>query len=241
MPVPVSAKRAMSRLWEQSDADYRRQIVDLLPVNAGQTLLDVGCDDGSWTAQLAARMGVSPTHVAGIEIVDERRALAAARGYDVRTGDLEERWPFEDGRFDIVHANQVIEHVKRLDHFVEEIRRVLRPDGLAVVCTENLAAWFNVAALVLGYMPFSLTNISSRGPVGNPYALHAGEEFERGDSWQHLHVLTLEALQSIFTMHDFTIETTFGAGYYPAFGRAGSWLARRHTRHAHFIGVLARA
>jgi ubiquinone/menaquinone biosynthesis C-methylase UbiE len=43
--------------------------------------------------------------------------------------NLDEGWPFEDESFDLVHANQVIEHVGRLDHFVEETRRVLRPGG----------------------------------------------------------------------------------------------------------------
>lgn len=235
----TAIKERMQSLWEQSENDYRRQILDLLPRDAG-TLLDVGCDDGDWTARLAERMGTAPTDVAGIEIVDERRALAQACGFDVRTGDLEERWPFEDDRFAVVHANQVIEHVKRLDHFASEVRRVLRPGGQAVICTENLSSWHNVAAVALGEMPFSLTNISNLGPVGNRFALHAGETFTRGESWQHLHVLTLTGLRDIFEMHGFEIEQTFGSGYYPLFGRVGSWAARRHTRHAHFIGVVAR-
>jgi SAM-dependent methyltransferase len=186
-------------------------------------------------------MGVPPESVAGVELVPEPGEQAAARGYDVRAADLEEPWPFADDRFDVVHANQVIEHVKRLDHFVSETRRVLRPGGLAVVCTENLSSWHNVAALVLGYMPFSLTNISKKGPVGNPFALHTEEAFEAGESFQHVHVLTTEGLVGIFEMHGMTVERRFGAGYYPGFGRVGRALARRDLRHAHFIGVVVRA
>ena len=191
--------------------------------------------------EVAAARGRAPT-VAGIEIAEQRRQAASARGFDVRAGDLEQPWPFDDGAFDVVHANQVIEHVKRLDHFVGESRRVLRPGGIALVCTENLASWHNVAALALGYMPFSLTNISAKGPVGNPFALHVGEPGRAADSWQHVHVLTLDGLVGIFEMHGFSVTQTFGAGYYPAFGRAGAAaLARRDPRHAHFIGVVARA
>jgi trans-aconitate methyltransferase len=82
-------------------------------------MLDVGCDDGSWTDAVRRRVGISAAQVAGIEIVCDRAELASQRGFDVRIGDLDEPWPFGDGTFDLVHANQVIEHVKRLDHFVE--------------------------------------------------------------------------------------------------------------------------
>jgi SAM-dependent methyltransferase len=223
----------MQQLWEQSDADYHAQILQLTP--HAQSMLDVGCDDGAWTAEVARAAGAG--HVAGIEVQEGPREQARARGFDVRLGDIEDAWPFADGEFDLVHANQVIEHVKRLDHFVGETRRVLRPGGTALICTENLASWHNVAAAALGWMPFSLTNISNLGTVGNPIALH--QDDVGAESWQHVHVLTMDALVSIFELHGFQVVQRFGAGYYPAFGRAGRWLARRDVRHAHFIGVLA--
>jgi SAM-dependent methyltransferase len=227
-------------LYEAVDSEYRRQILDVLPREPALTLLDIGCDDGLWTERLQHRMGIPPTNVSGIEIVPERRKLAEGRQFDVRDGDLEAPWPFEDSTFDVVHANQVIEHVKRLDHFVRETRRVLRPGGIAVVCTENLASWHNVAALALGFMPFSLTNISDTGPIGNPLALHVGEVLQQGESWQHVHVLTLPALCRILDVHGLIVERRFASGYYPAVGRVAKVLASIDPRHAHFIGVVAR-
>jgi SAM-dependent methyltransferase len=239
MPLPAPIKDRLQSLWEATDADYRQKLVDSLPTGEGVRLLDVGCDDGAFTERLARHVGTAPENVFGIEIVDEARELARARGYDVRPGDLEARWPFDDGFFDVVCANQVIEHVKRLDHFVEEVRRVLRPGGRAVICTENLASWHNVAALVLGYVPFSMTNISSKGPVGNPYALHMGACATPNEAWQHVHVITQLGLRAIFEMHDFEIRDEFAAGYYPFSGRFASRLATRSPRHAHFIGIVA--
>lgn len=230
------AKAALQGLWEANERDYRRQILDALPRGSDLTLLDVGCADGAWTAQVAAAVGTRS--VFGIEVTEADRQAAAARGFEVRPGDLEQRWPLDDGAVDVVHANQVIEHVKRLDHFVGETRRVLARGGTALICTENLASWHNVAAAACGYMPFSLTNISAKGPVGNPFALHMGEPGQ-ADSWQHVHVLTLYGLVRIFEMHDFRVTYTFGAGYYPAFGRLARSLARRDARHAHFIGIVA--
>jgi hypothetical protein len=87
-------------------------------------------------------------------------------------------------------------------------------------------------------MPFSLTNISAKGPVGNPFALHMGEPGQT-DSWQHIRVLTLDALVGIFELHGLRVIHTFGAGYYPAFGMLARSLARLDPRHAHFIGLVA--
>ena len=109
--------RPCSNGLEANEADYRQQILDLTPT--GRSLLDVGCDTGAWTMQVAGLTAAGATKVAGLEITDARHQ-ATARGIDVRPGDLEEPWPFDDQSFDIVHANQVIEHVKRLDHFVSE-------------------------------------------------------------------------------------------------------------------------
>jgi SAM-dependent methyltransferase len=232
--------RAMQRRWAEAENAYHAKILDALPSDPDALLLDVGCDDGAWTDEVRRRIGIRRQQVSGIELVDERAELARKRGFDVRTGDLDEPWPFEDASFDVVHANQVIEHVVRLDHFASELRRVLARAGLAVVCTENLASWHNVGAVVLGYQPFSLTNVSSLEPIGNPFALHVGEPSEQGESWQHVHVLTLASLRDVFAAHGFDVVSSWGAGYYPFSKRIASALAARDPRHAHFIGVVAR-
>ena len=224
----------MEALFQEVDADYHRKLLDALPSDPSARLLDVGCDDGGWTSQLASRIGIPASQVSGIEIVEERRELAQARGFTVLEADLEAPWPFADASFDIVHANQVIEHVKRLDHFMAEATRVRAPGGLLLICTENLSSWHNVGALVMGYQPFSVTNISQTGPLGNPFALHEESSWE---SWQHVHVVALTALRELFRRFALDERSVFASGYYPAWGRLASRLADRDPRHAHFIGV----
>jgi SAM-dependent methyltransferase len=229
----------MERLWADAEAAYRAKILDSLRQDRSAVLLDVGCDDGSWTEELRGRIGIPPEQVRGFELVPERAELARSRGFDVLVGNLEEAWPFPDDSVDVVHANQVIEHVQRLDHFADELRRVLGADGRAIVCTENLASWHNIAALVLGYQPFSLTNISNLQPLGNRFACHAGES-PAGESWQHIHVLTLTALRDLFVAHGLAVESWWGTGYHPLPGRLAQRLALLDPRHAHFIGIVVR-
>jgi len=238
--LPALTGRRIEALWESAYRDVQTALLDLLPRNPQAQLLDVGSHDGAWTSEVARRVGIPPRQVAGIETIPEYIEKSEARGFEIRPGDLEGTWPFDDDRFDIVHANQVIEHVKRLDHFMQEAARVLKPGGLLVVCTENLSSWPNVGALALGYMPFSLTNISARGAVGNPFALHPDAHDAPGDTWQHVHVVTMAGLDHLFALHGFVDRHAFAAGYFPFGGSLGRRLALRDPRHAHFIGVAGR-
>jgi SAM-dependent methyltransferase len=231
-------RRFAQRMWDDSERAYRARLLELVPPAAGP-LLDVGCDDGSWTEQVRRRAGVAPTAVSGIELIAERGERAAARGFAIESCDIEGPWPFDDASFSLVHANQVIEHVKRLDHFVSEARRVLRPGGTLLVCTENLASWHNVAALLMGWMPFTLTNVSSTGAIGNPLALHPEAGGGYGESWQHVHVITPRALSELLQRHDFQVDDSLAIGYHPLRGRLARWAARRNPAHAHFIGARA--
>lgn len=73
---------------------------------------------------------------------------------------LEERG-FADDTFDIVYAWHVIEHVRDLDGFIRELRRVLKPGGLLFLGTESAehtaASLFRLARIVRGRVPRTVT------------------------------------------------------------------------------------
>ena len=225
-----------------ADASFRRamamnleNIVALLETGeARTTFLDLGCDDGALTGRFAAAIGTQNIH--GVELVEERAEEARRRGIDVQSADLNDRLPYDDNSFDVVCSNQVIEHLARTDNFVSEILRVLRPGGYAVTSTENLASWHNIAALSLGWQPFSLSNVSKVLGLGNPLAVHRGSEHPIGDSWQHLRVFAYRGLRELFTEHGYHVEKVLGAGYFPLPAQAG----RVDPRHAAFLAVKAR-
>lgn len=227
---------AFERAIEQNDCNIEAALRRGAPHRA---LLDLGCDDGRRTMRYAAAAGATDVH--GVETVAERAAIAAERGVVVVGADLGEPLPFEDARFDAVVSNQVIEHLYDTDIFVSEALRVLRPGGRVAVSTENLASWHNVGALVMGWQPFSLTNVSCTGSIGNPLGLHAGgdlaSEAPAGEeSWQHRRVFAARGLVELLRAHGFDEVELLGAGYYPLPRR----VAMLNPAHAAFITATGR-
>ena len=227
----------LARMWDAAEEENLRNIERGLSLRGRRdSLLDLGCDDGMRTLRFARAAHAAELH--GVELVEARAALAEERGIRVAIGDLRDPLPYEDARFGAVVSNQVIEHLAGTDRFVAEIRRVLRPGGIAVVSTENLASWHNIAALLLGWQPFSLTNVSStRSGLGNPVALHRAEDQAGRESWQHVRVFSYRGLRELFEAHSFSVVHVLGAGYYPLPARVG----RVEPRHAAFLTVVATA
>jgi len=234
--VPMIAARA-SRIWYEAFALNETNIGALLGLSSG-TLVDCGCGDGRITADLAAKVGFSK--VVGLEIDEEMAKQASSLGVEVVASDLNVSIPLEDGYADAAVANQIIEHLRDSDRFLSEVSRILKPGGLLVLSTENIASWHNIAAAVMGWQPFSLTNISSvQAGIGNPVALHRGGKGVPVPM-QHLRIFTVRALCELGALHGFEPAAVMGAGYLPFAGRVALWFSERDPRHCIFITVALR-
>jgi SAM-dependent methyltransferase len=217
-------------IYSRAVAENKRTVMRLMPPRPGSVMLDVGCADGADAVRLASHVGAAQT--IGLELADQFVEAARARGIDVRQVDITERWPLDDGSVDVVHSNQVIEHLAETDHFMREIRRVLRPDGYTIVSTNNLASWHNVFALVLGWQPLPC-HVSDDFVVGNPLALREdryGELIHR-----HLRIFTSRALAGLAEAHGLVVELAVGSGYYPFGARVSRFMARLDPRHAAYL------
>lgn len=211
----------------------KANILSLLETNPGSRFVDLGCANGAWSRECAARIGTDSVY--GVEIVEGWIRDAGEKGIEVRAADLNERIPFDDGFFDCVHSNQVIEHLMDTDRFLAEHNRVLKPGGYMILSTENASSWHNIGALVMGWQMFSLTNISSKTGIGNPFALWRGREDAR-KSMQHMRILSYRGLIEYVECFGFKVERMMGSGYYPL----PWWVGRADPRHSHYIVVKAR-
>ena len=111
----------------------------LASIRPHMQILDIGCGPGTITVDLAAL--VPEGHVTGIdsgaEALDSARSIAIERGLTnvkFEVGDaLALAYP--DRSFDVVHAHQVLQHLKDPVQALREMRRVTKSGGF-VACRE---------------------------------------------------------------------------------------------------------
>jgi SAM-dependent methyltransferase len=110
----------------------------------GGRVLEAGCGRKTRLAghrdRIAELVGVDLDAAAGAENPHLDRFIVA---------DLCARLPFEDGSFDLVYANFVLEHLDAPEAAFREWRRVLRRDGSLVLLTSNQANPVMAAARLL--------------------------------------------------------------------------------------------
>ncbi len=114
----------------------------LLPhLRPGMDVLDAGCGVGSIALDLAPK--TLPGRIVGIDIdtgqIETARGSAAERelhNVEFETASVYEL-PFADASFDIVYSVAVLQHVGKPIRALAEMRRVLRPGGLAAVTDDD--------------------------------------------------------------------------------------------------------
>ncbi len=107
----------------------------------GRVVLDVASGEGYGSA-LLARYARS---VVGVDVSEEavihaRRKYASVAHVSFLQGRCEEL-PFAESTFEVVVSFETIEHIAEQRTFLQEVRRVLKPDGLLLLSSPNRAAY----------------------------------------------------------------------------------------------------
>ncbi len=194
--------------WSSYEDNYGRDIIEQW---ARETLaglgrpvcLDVGC--GECEDLAAIRRASSGAVMHALDIDPERVACARQRGYEAGRLNLEsEKWPYEDGVFDLIVANQVFEHLKNWTLAVTEAARTLKLGGTLIVGVPNLASLHNRILLALGRQPTCI----------HPAGMHV-----RGFTYPGM--LTVLGHGGVFRVRAFA-----GRVFYPFPEKAGTVLSR---------------
>ncbi len=105
---------------------------------AHHAVLDVACGEGYGSALLAAS---GATRVTGVDLSPQAIRHARSEYLGVPNLDFIEasctKMPFADASFDLVVSFETLEHIEPQREFLEEIARVLRPDGLLLLSCPN--------------------------------------------------------------------------------------------------------
>ena len=188
-------------------------------------VLDIGSGAGVGVSHLATRM--SNPHVFCIDLSSPALDEVKRKGLVPLIASAEgAHLPFGDTSFDIVVFNEVIEHLVDTDSIMDEIHRVLKPKGLLLLSTPNLASWFNRGAILLGVQP-AFSEVSFRKVYGRPGSGLVG----------HLRLFTRRALVEFVGDSGFEIESVRGIAF-PELPRAVQPIDRALSRFSSIAGGL---
>ena len=101
------------------------------------SVLDAGCGRGADLQRVSRRLGPDArlvgTDTSKAALEKAQAATAGDTRFSFLPADLSQPWPFDDGSFDCVFSNNLLECVSDKPAFLAETARVLRPGG-QVVC-----------------------------------------------------------------------------------------------------------
>jgi len=154
---------------------------------AGKRILDVGCGPG-----VQVQFLTESNEVHGIDISRPALELAAERGLITHYLNVEEQGiPFPSEHFDIVICTDLLEHLFDPKFVLQEMRRVLRRDGYAILGVPNHFFWYMRLRILLGHN------------LVLPWHEHA----ETSEEWNYIHIrfFTLRGFEQLVTSTGFYI------------------------------------
>ena len=126
-------------------ASEQDRFVELLGLQAGQSLLDIGCGSGGPTLRIAARTGIIAhgidVHIDGIAASRrqaEERRLTDRVTFEVC--DARDRLPFEEGSYDAVMSIDAISHMPRRAQVLMQWARVIKLGGKLLFTNASVLA-----------------------------------------------------------------------------------------------------
>lgn len=121
------------RLGEDLEQGSLRSEVLAAMVSPRLVVADLGCGAGFLTRYLSGRVGrVIAVDESARMLHEAQNAAGVPDPVDYRQGELHEL-PIETGEVDAVVANLVLHHIADFDPVLDEIARVLRPGGTAII------------------------------------------------------------------------------------------------------------
>ena len=144
---------------------YRERFKNILPRDKSAQIVDIACGAGHFLYFLQKEGYVNTL---GIDMSDEQLAIAKKAGVvNIEKGDLFDFLKRNPGKFDVIIANDIIEHLYKdevLD-FLDTIYASLKPNRLVIIATLNAASLFGSNFIYIdfthevGFTPESLMQV----------------------------------------------------------------------------------
>jgi 2-polyprenyl-3-methyl-5-hydroxy-6-metoxy-1,4-benzoquinol methylase len=162
-------------------SSLRQKIMASL-VDKNQKVLDLGCGTGSFIKLLNQKN----KEVEGLEISQKAAQIGQKKGLKIKIADLHQTFPYSKNTFDTITAGEIIEHIYDTDFFLEEIKRILKPNGFLILSTPNIATLGRRLMLLFGINPLIDTSLDQ--------------------SSGHIRYFTKKSLADLLQKHNFQIQ-----------------------------------
>lgn len=164
-----------------------RLAMEKVPDNS--LVLDIGCATGFMGEYL---MKKKRCRVYGVEKRREEAEIAGKKLSGMIHADIEKDDSVENilhlmknKKFDVILATSVIEHLQDQSVFLKNCRKLLKPKGIIIASTPNVAHWTMRLSLLMGSFDYSEYGILDH---------------------THLHFFTLKTFRQLFEENKYTIK-----------------------------------
>ena len=150
--IPAMASPYDDELWELVPEIGNRPpphiVAFVHSLGEAERALDLGCGDGRLIAELGA-LKLFAADVSPVAL--ERARMRLGADAQIVETDPDAPLPLEDSQFDLVLCAETLEHVRDVQLFLSEIRRVLRPGGTLAVTTPAHSRLTGLKLVVRGF------------------------------------------------------------------------------------------
>ncbi|WP_055592327.1 methyltransferase domain-containing protein [Streptomyces hirsutus] len=158
---------------------YKRELMNLLDLQQGQTALDVGCGPGADLPELAERVGVRGT-VIGVDrdpamLIEARRRTTDLSAVEIREGDAHSL-PVAPRSVDRAKIDRVLMHVVEPADVLAQLHSVTRPGariGLAEPDWDTLAVDAEDLGTSRAFTRYTTSEVVRHATIGRSLARHA--------------------------------------------------------------------
>ena len=168
-----------------------RQVVELVP--AKSSVLELGCATGFMGQWLKEKKNCT---VYGIELADAEREQAKKVLEQVYKLDLslsKELETFQDlfvkqhGQVDVILATSILEHLQHPEETVRLLKTFLKPNGILIATTPNIAHWSTRLMLLFGRFQYQKYGIMDDTHL-KFFTFHTFQDLFQGQGYAITHV-----------------------------------------------------
>lgn len=140
----IRLRQQIHEMYTHPRIDFAEWVLSNYRWRGGERVLDVGCGNGAYYYPVLYQ---APDASAPIEYHGLDRSIGILKSHPMSpsprlvSADITQL-PYADQTFDVIMANHMLYHVDHLGRALQEIKRVLKPDGVLIAATNSILSMY---------------------------------------------------------------------------------------------------